>query len=75
MSAIRNGTGRGGWLQSGGRAGKQNADASTSLRWQRDCLMVRIGYSLGNMQSKTQLWLGVEDGTWLARRGYGLWWE
>lgn len=74
MSGTRNGTGR----EAGSSQVEElasNAGVSPSRRWQKGCLMVPLGYRLGNKTSRTQLWLGVEDGTWLARGGYGLWCE
>lgn len=49
MSGTRNGNWEGGWLQSGGRTGNK-ADRA-GLRWQKGCLMVHLGYSLGNAKS------------------------
>lgn len=63
------GLGGGGWLQSGGRTGNK-ADTASLI-----CLVVHLGYSLGNVKSRRPLWLGVDDGTRLARGSYGLWWE
>ncbi len=65
MSGTRNETGK----EAGNKADR------SSLRRQKDSLMVHLGFSLVHVRSRRPLWLGVEAGTWLACGGYGLWWE
>lgn len=50
MSGRRNGTGREAGSSQVEAIGKK-ADIRTSFRWQEDCPVVHLGYSLGNMKS------------------------